>query len=60
MFKIFLENILSGKIKYNDVEDHKEEINNIENDLNDFVKSKKIDVLKDYIKKNKLFSIWKR
>ena len=60
LFKIFLENILSGKIKYNDVEDHKEEINNIENDLNDFVKSKKTDVLKDYIKKNKLFRIWKR
>ena len=54
MFKDFLENILSGKIKYNDVEDHKEEINIIEkdlNDLNDFVKSKKIDVLKGYIKK---------
>ena len=54
MFKDFLENILSGKIKYNDVEDHKEKINIIEkdlNDLNDFIKSKKIDVLKDYIKK---------
>ena len=54
MFKIFLENILRGKIKYNDVEDYKEEINIIEkdlNDLNDFIKSKKNDKLNEYIKK---------
>ena len=51
MFKKFLENILSGKIKYNDVEDYKEEINIIENDLNDFIKSKKNDKLNEYIKK---------
>ena len=54
LFKKFLENILSGKIKYNDVEDYKEEINIIEkdlNDLNDFIKSKKNDKIKEYIKK---------
>ena len=54
MFKHFLENILSGKIKYNDVEDYKEEINIIEknlNDLNDFIKSKKNDKLNEHIKK---------
>ena len=50
MFKEFLEDILSGKIKYNDVEDY-EEINNIEKDLNNLTKSKKIDELKYYIKK---------
>ena len=52
MVKDFLENILSGKIKYNDTEHNKEEINNIEkdlNDLNEFVKSKKIDALRYYI-----------
>ena len=54
MFKDFLEDILSGKIKYTNVEDYEEEINNIEKDLNDLLKSKKntrIDKLKYYIKK---------
>ena len=53
MFKEFLEDILSGKIKYNNVEDYEEE-NNFEidlNDLNNLKKSKKIDALKYYIKK---------
>ena len=31
MFKEFLEDILSGNIKYNEVEDYTEGINNIEN-----------------------------
>ena len=54
MSKEFLEDVLSGKIKYNDVEDYEEEIDNIEKDLNDLIKSKKstkIDKLKYYIKK---------
>ena len=51
MFKDFLEDILSGKIKYNDVEDYEEGINNIEKDLNYLKKSKNIDKLKCYIKK---------
>ena len=51
MFKDFLEDILSGKIKYNDVEDYAEGIDIIEKDLNDLIKSKKNDKLKYYIKK---------
>ena len=54
MSKEFLEDVLSGKIKYNDVEDYEEEMDNIEKDLNDLIKSKKstkIDKLKYYIKK---------
>ena len=51
LFKDFLEDILSGKIKYNDIEDNEEEINDIEKDLNNLTKSKKIDKLKYYIKK---------
>ena len=43
MFKKFLEDILSGKIKYNNIEDYEEEINDIEKDLNNLTKSKKID-----------------
>ena len=46
MFKIFLENILSGNIKYNEVEDYIESINDIEKDLNNLKKSEKIDKLK--------------
>ena len=42
MFKIFLENILSGNIKYNDVEDYIESINDIEKDLNNLKKVKKL------------------
>ena len=36
--KIFLEDILSGKIKDDGVEDYEEEINNIEKDLNNLKK----------------------
>ena len=53
MFKDFLEDILSGNIKDDDVEDYEEEINNIEKDLNNLEKSKKNDGLKYYIKKLK-------
>ena len=51
MFKDFLEDILSGNIKAYDVEDYKEEINNIKKDLDNLTKSKKNDELKYYIKK---------
>ena len=51
MFKEFLEDILSGKIKYNDLEDYEEGIDTIEKDLNNLIKSKKNDKLKYYIKK---------
>ena len=51
MFKEFLEDILSGKISYNEVKDYEEKINNIEKDLNDLIKSKKNDKIKYYIKK---------
>ena len=58
--KNFLEDILSGNTKDNEVEDYKEGINNIEKKLNKLIKSENNDKLKNYIKKNKLFSIWKR
>ena len=51
MFKDFLEDILRGNIKDYDVEDYKEEINNIKKDLDNLTKSKKNDELKYYIKK---------
>ena len=51
LFKEFLEDILSGKIKYNNVGDYEKDINDIEKDLNNLTKSKKIDKLKYYIKK---------
>ena len=51
LFKDFLEDILRGKIKYNDVEDYEQGIDIIEKDLNNLIKSKKIDKLKYYIKK---------
>ena len=51
MFKEFLEDILSGKIKYNDLEDYEEGIDIIEKDLNNLIKSKKNDKLKYFIKK---------
>ena len=53
MFKEFLEDILSGKIKYNNVKDYAKEIDIIEKDLNNLTKSKKSDKLKNYIKKIK-------
>ena len=52
MFKEFLEDILSGKIEYNDVEDYAEGIDIIDEDLNNLIKGKKKnDKLKYYIKK---------
>ena len=51
MFKNFLEDILSGNTKDNEVEDYKEGINNIEKKLNKLIKSENNDKLKNYIKK---------
>ena len=51
LFKEFLEDILSGKIKYNDLKDYEEQIHITEKDLNNLIKSKKNDKLKYYIKK---------
>ena len=53
LFKEFLENILSGENNYNNVKKYKEDIDNIEKDLNNLIKSKKNDKLKYYIKKIK-------
>ena len=50
-FKKFLENILSGNIKYNEIEDYTESINDIEKILNKAIKSENINKLKNYIKK---------
>ena len=50
MFKNFLEDILSGNIKDNEVEDYTEGINNTEK-KNNSMKSKNNDKLKNYIKK---------
>ena len=41
LFKDFLEDILRGNIKDYDVEDYKEEVNNIKKDLDNLTKSKK-------------------
>ena len=51
MFKKFLEDILSGNIKDNEVDDHTEGIDNLEKELNNSIESKKNDKLKNYIKK---------
>ena len=51
MFKIFLEDILSGNIKDNEVKKYTKSINNIEKKLNNSIKSKNNDKLKNYIKK---------
>ena len=51
MFKNFLENILSGNTKDNEVEDYKEGINNIEKKLNKSIKSENSDKLHNYIQK---------
>ena len=50
MFKKFLEDILSGNIKDNRVENYKESIDNIEKILNNSIKSNNNDKLKNYIK----------
>ena len=51
MFKEFLENILSGDIEYNHIKKYEEEIDSIEKDLHNLIKSKNNDKLKNYIKK---------
>ena len=51
MLKDFLEDILSGDIKYNDLKHYAEDINNIEKKLNNLTKNKESDKLKNYIKK---------
>ena len=51
LFKEFLEDILSGNTKYNELKNYEEEINIIEKDLNNLIKSKKNNKIKYYIKK---------
>ena len=51
IFKNFLENILSGNIKDNEVEDYTRGIDDIEKKLNKSKKGKKINKLKNYAKK---------
>ena len=51
MFKKILQDILSGNIKDNKVENYAESIDNIEKILNNLIKSNNNDKLKNYIKK---------
>ena len=51
MFKKFLEDILSGNIKDDEVKNYTKSINDIEKILNNSIKSKNNDKLKNYIKK---------
>ena len=51
ILKDFLEDILIGNIKYKDLEHYAKDINNIEKKLNNSIKNKKSDKLKNYIKK---------
>ena len=51
MFKKFLEDILSGNIKYNELEGYTESIDDIEKKLNKSIKIENNDILKDYVKK---------
>ena len=51
MLKDFLEDILSGDIKYNDLKHYAEDINDIEKKINNSIKNKNSDKLKNYIKK---------
>ena len=51
MLKDFLENILSGNIKYKDLEHYEEDINDMKKKLNNLTKNKKKSQLKHYIKK---------
>ena len=54
IFKVFVENILNGKINDNKIEKYiKKKINNIEKDLSKSKESEKINKLKKYIKKIK-------
>ena len=51
MFKRLLENILSGNIKYNELKDYMESIDDIEKILNKEIESENSDKLKNYFKK---------
>ena len=51
IFKDFLEDILSGNIKYNDSKYYAEEFDDIEKNLNNLIKNKNNDKLKNYVKK---------
>ena len=51
MFKKFLDDILSGNIKDNEVKNYTKSINDIEKTLNNSIKSKNNDKLKNYVKK---------
>ena len=53
IFKVFVEDILNGKINDNKIEKYIKKINNIEKDLNKSKKGDKINKLKNYIKKIK-------
>ena len=49
MLKDFLEDVLSGDIKYNDLKHYEEAINDIEKKLNNSIENKKSNKLKNYI-----------
>ena len=51
MLKDFLEDILSGDIKYKDLEHYEKDINDMKKKLNNLTKNKKSDKIKNYIKK---------
>ena len=51
ILKDLLEDMLSGNIKYKDLEHYAEDINDIEKKINNSIKNKKSDQLKNYIKK---------
>ena len=51
MLKDFLEDILSGDIKYNDLKHYAKAINDIEKKKNNSIENKKSNKLKNYIKK---------
>ena len=53
IFKVFMEDILNGKINDNKIEKYARKINDIEKDLNKSLKSEKINKLINYIKKIK-------
>ena len=50
MLKDFLEDILSGDIKYKDLEHYEEDINDMKKKINNLTKNKS-DKIKNYIKK---------
>ena len=51
ILKDFLEDILSGDIKYKDLEYYEEDINDMKKKINNLTKNKKSDKVKTYIKK---------